>query len=98
MNALLINQLNEFFKEQPVEKVWVFGSFAREQETNDSDIDLLVRFKKGAKITLFIYASIVNKLEALLNRKVDLVEENQLKDFAKESADKEKRVIYERKA
>lgn len=31
----------EYFKTQPVLKAWLFGSFARGEETPDSDIDIL---------------------------------------------------------
>ena len=38
-----INQLiSEYFKTQPVLKAWLFGSFARGEETPLSDIDILV--------------------------------------------------------
>lgn len=97
MNKILLNQLNDFFELQPIDKVWLFGSYARNQETKESDVDLLVRFKDGAKITLFIYSSIVNNLEKILNRRVDLVEETQLESFARTSAEEDKQIIYERK-
>lgn len=32
----------EYFKTQPVLKAWLFGSFARGEETPDSDVDILV--------------------------------------------------------
>ena len=67
---------------QPIEKAWVFGSCSRGEETKDSDIDILVRFDSHARITLFKYAGMVEALSQLLHRKVDLVEEGQLKDFA----------------
>ncbi len=98
MNAILLDKLNDFFEEQPVDKVWLFGSYARNQETKESDVDLLVRFKDGAKITLFMDSSIVNNLEKIFNKKVDLVEETQLKDFARASAEQDKYIIYERRS
>ena len=32
----------EYFKTQPVLKAWLFGSFARGEEREDSDVDILV--------------------------------------------------------
>ena len=64
----------------------------------ESDIDILVRFDKNANVTLFKYIGIVNALQSLLHKKIDLVEEGQLKDFAKESAEQDKILIYEREA
>ena len=98
MKQAIINKLREFFTLQPVEKAWVFGSYSRGEESRESDIDILVRFDKNANVTLFKYIGIVNALQSLLHRKIDLVEEGQLKDFAKESAEQDKILIYEREA
>ena len=96
MKQAIINKLREFFTLQPVEKAWVFGSYSRGEESRESDIDILVRFDKNANVTLFKYIGIVNALQSLLHKKIDLVEEGQLKDFAKESAEQDKILIYER--
>lgn len=98
MKQTIINKLKQFFACQPVEKAWVFGSFSRGEETKDSDIDILVRFTKNANITLFKYVSIADALQKLLHKKIDLVEEGQLKDFAKGSVERDKILIYEREA
>ncbi len=96
MKQSIINKLREFFSMQPVEKAWVFGSYSRGEETLNSDIDILVRFDSNANITLFKYAGIVSSLRKLLHKDVDLVEEGQLKDFAQNSAEQDKILIYER--
>ncbi len=97
MSANLLNELNLFFSGQPIEKAWLFGSYARNEETPLSDIDILVRFSPNVKITLFDYGGIVYKLEELTGHKVDLVQEGMLKPFAKKSIEKDKILIYERK-
>jgi hypothetical protein len=38
---VLTQQIADFFKNQPVLKVWLFGSFSRGEERDDSDIDLV---------------------------------------------------------
>jgi len=48
MKQAIINKLRTFFAIQPVEKVWVFGSYSRENETQQSDIDILVGCKSRA--------------------------------------------------
>lgn len=98
MKQTIIDELKQFFTCQPIEKAWVFGSYSRSEETEDSNIDILVRFIKDANITLFKYVSIANALQELLYKKIDLVEEGQLKDFAKDSAEQDKILIYEREA
>jgi len=92
----VINKLNTFFVAYPVEKAWIFGSYARDEETPESDIDIMVRFDKDAHITLFDYAGIMNDLEDLLHKKIDLVQEGRLRKFAQESAEQDKILVYER--
>lgn len=94
----VINKIAKYFVNQPIEKAWVFGSFARAEENEKSDIDILVRFLPGAKISLLKYSRIKNDLESLTNKRIDLVEEGQLKEVAKTSARRDKILIYERKA
>jgi predicted nucleotidyltransferase len=55
-----------------VKNIGIFGSFVREEETEESDVDLIVEFEKGYK-DLFNYIDLKFYLEELLNRKVDLV-------------------------
>ena len=84
MKQTIINKLREFFTlTNPSGKVWIFGSYSRGEESKESDIDILVRFDKSANVTLFKYISIVNALQSLLRKKIDLVEEGQLKDLRK---------------
>ena len=96
MKQSTVDKLREFFAIQPIEKAWVFGSFSRGDDTQQSDIDILVRFDIDANITLFKYASIVYSLENILHKKIDLVEEGQLKGFAADSAEQDKVLVYER--
>jgi predicted nucleotidyltransferase len=96
MNKVLVNKISNYFSNQPIEKAWIFGSYARAEENRKSDIDILVNFSKDTKVTLFKYIHIVNDLQALTGKKIDLVEEGQLKPFAIESAEQQKILIYER--
>jgi len=58
--------------------VRVFGSVARGEDTPDSDIDILVRFRDGA--SLLDQSSLAIELEELLGVHVDLVSEGGLRD------------------
>ena len=92
---MIKNSLAEYFKAQPVLKAWLFGSFSREEQTPDSDVDILVLLDKSHPIGLKFFG-MWSDLENLLGRKVDLVSEGTLLPFAQESADKDKILIYER--
>lgn len=97
MDRAIINIISRYFDTQPIEKAWIFGSFARAEENTMSDIDILVNFIPNEKVTLLKYIHIVNDLQALTGKKVDLVEKGQLKKFAEQSVENEKVLIYERK-
>lgn len=95
MNSELISILCEYFSQQPVAKVWLFGSYSRDEASPDSDVDILVTFDDG--VGLFKYASMVSDLEGILNKSVDLVSESALFPWVKEDVEKDKILIYERK-
>jgi hypothetical protein len=86
----------EYFKTQPVLKAWIFGSYARGEETPESDVDILVEFDKDARVSLMKHAGMIVDLEQKLNRPIDLVVNGTLLPFARKSADQDKILIYER--
>lgn len=89
----------EYFKTQPVLKAWLFGSFARGEETPQSDVDILfVPDRSGKPFTLFTHGGMLMDLQELLGREVDLVEEGSLRPYAAETANRDKILIYERKS
>ena len=92
----MIQQIAEFFKTQPVQKAWLFGSYSRGEERPDSDVDILVRYDENERISLMTITHMMNELKKAINRPVDLVEEDCLLPFAKESVNRDKYLIYER--
>lgn len=74
-----------------VKEIGLFGSFTRQEQKEQSDIDILVEIEKGHK-DLFNFISLKEYLENLLNFEVDLVMKNGIKPRLKESILKE--VIY----
>lgn len=97
MTHALLNNLKAFFSTQPVEKAWLFGSFARGEQTENSDVDILVRYDDKAKVGLLRHADIIISLEKILNRHVDLVTEGSLLSWVKPYVDNDKILIYERR-
>lgn len=87
----------DYFKTQPVLKAWLFGSYARGEETPISDVDILVVLDHSQPIGLKFFG-MWNDLEQLLGRSVDLVTEGSLADFARKSVEQDKILIYERAA
>ena len=97
MKKSIVNKLQAFFPAYPVEKAWIFGSYARGEETRKSDVDIMVKFDENAGVSLFDFIRIMHKLEDLLHKKVDLVTEGGIMKFAKESIEQDKILVYESK-
>ena len=94
----MIQQIAEYFKTQPVLKVWIFGSFSRGEEREDSDVDILILPDKSQHFSLFTLSGMYEDLKNLLGRDVDLITDGGLMSFARQSADRDKILIYERAA
>lgn len=92
----MIPLIQQYFRTQPIERAYLFGSFSRGEETKDSDVDILVDLDKSAHIGLFRYVAIKLGLQDILHREVDLVETESLMPFARSTANKDKILIYER--
>ena len=94
--ANMSKKIANYFTTQPVDKAWLFGSYSRGEATRRSDVDILVQFTPGSKISLFDHGGMLMDLQELLKKKVDLIEDGQLKSYAVESAEHDKVLIYER--
>lgn len=92
----MIPKIQRFFATQPVNRAYLFGSCSRGEEHENSDVDILVNLDKSKPIGLFQYVSMKLDLQDLLQREVDLVEEDELLPFAQKTANRDKLLIYER--
>lgn len=93
----IIKLIADYFKTQPVLKAYLFGSFSRGEETESSDIDILIVLDESQHIGLKFFG-MYEDLKDLLGREVDLVTERSLAPFARESVNRDKILIYERAA
>jgi predicted nucleotidyltransferase len=67
-------------KKYHINELSIFGSSLRDDFSKDSDIDILVSFNKGSNITLFDIMELEKEFSELLNREVDVVEKEALKN------------------
>lgn len=89
VSKIIIEALSDFNPDM----IGVFGSFARGEENEQSDLDILVRFKSAISLLKLIHIEQI--LSKKLGRKVDLVSEGALKNQTiKESVYKDLKVIY----
>ena len=82
-------------KKNNVIKASFFGSFARGEETRESDIDILVELPKDKSLLDFIHLK--NELGDLLKQKVDLLTYNGINPRLKEYIYKDEIKIYEKR-
>lgn len=70
--------LNEKYN---IVELGLFGSFSRGDYSENSDIDILVEYSKT--ISLFKLAELIEYLESVFNKKIDLVRKKNIKDSLK---------------
>lgn len=85
--------IQEVCRRYHVRELAIFGSVARGEMQEDSDIDFLVEFEPGAKIG-WEFFDLEIELGRLFGRKADLGEKSCLKPRARASALRDARVIY----
>ncbi len=76
-----IKQIQELCEENRVKSLYAFGSVTRDDFNGSSDIDLVVDFEEKDHYTYTdLYLNLKAKLETLLKRQVDLLEERAIKN------------------
>ena len=97
MSEETLNKLRRFFKDKPVIKAYLFGSYARNEQDNKSDIDILVELDHSIPVGIKFYSMQV-ELEELLRTKVDLISANEISELIQPYIEKDKKLIYEKTA
>lgn len=95
MTTNVKDTISNYFASQPVTKAWIFGSYSRGEETLDSDIDIMVALDPKERVGLRFF-QMQEDLKSLLGREIDLVTESSLLPFARENAERDKQLVYER--
>ena len=90
------NELKILCAQHEVENLYLFGSSVTEKFHKESDIDVLVNFKVNDLYNYFNnYLSFKEKLSLLFRRKIDLVEEQSLKNpILINSIKKTKQIVF----
>ena len=95
--SLNLNIVADYFLDKPVLKAFIFGSYARNEQTQSSDIDIMIETDRTKKIDLFDFIGWKLDLEELLDNKVDLLTTTGISPHIKSYTDMDKKMIYERK-
>ena len=77
IKQVLKEHLNELHSNYAVSKIGIFGSYVRNEQTAQSDIDILVQFSKPVGFVAFM--QLEQRLQELLGARIDLVTRAALK-------------------
>ncbi|MBS1689994.1 MAG: nucleotidyltransferase domain-containing protein [Bacteroidetes bacterium] len=87
------NAAAAYFKDKPVKEVYLFGSYARGEAKESSDVDLGIVLE-DVRMSLWQYAGIAMGLENILDKKVDLINIKLMHSWVKRNFEREKVEIY----
>jgi predicted nucleotidyltransferase len=87
------NKLIDICHQNDVAMLGVFGSMARGEATEHSDIDLLVRFSKGKSLLALV--RLEREISTALGREVELLTEAAISPYLRDRIKRELEVIYE---
>lgn len=90
-----LDQIKRYFKDKPVLKAYLFGSFSREEASSESDIDILVELDYSQKIGLKFF-QMQSELENILNHKVDLISNEALSPLIRPQVIRDRKLVYEK--
>ena len=88
-------KITAFCQKYPIRKLSLFGSALRDDFRPDSDVDVLVEFEPGARISYFDLAGMQIELEEMLGRPVDIGTPDMLNKHVRRPVLEGAEVIYE---
>ncbi len=89
------NQLQFVCNKENIVYLGLFGSYARNEEQEKSDVDVLVDFSEVK--SFFELAGVQNELESIFKRKIDLVLKKNIKTDLKPYIEKDLITLYEKR-
>lgn len=90
------DRIRQYCATQPIKRLSVFGSAARNELTPDSDIDLLVEYMPDARISYFDMGRHVTDLIEIVGRHVDLCTPNSISRYFRQDVLDSAMPIYAR--
>ena len=90
-----IGMIAEYFRNKPVLKAFLFGSFSRDEAVENSDVDILVELDYSKHIGLG-FVGMKLDLENRLHKKIDLVSSEAISKNISPFIENDKKLIYEK--
>jgi uncharacterized protein len=91
----IVKKLTRYFEREAVLRAYIFGSYARNEANEQSDVDILLELDYSKKIGLG-FVDMKFDIEDIVSAKVDLLTSNSLSPYLKPLVEKEMVLIYER--
>ena len=97
LDSRQISEIGNYFKDKPVLKAYLFGSCARDEADDKSDVDILVELDYAKPIGLeFVQMQL--DLQDLLNRQVDLLSQKAISKHIQPYIEQDRVLVYARKS
>ena len=97
LDSRQISEIGNYFKDKPVLKAYLFGSCARDEADDKSDIDILVELDYAQPIGLeFVQMQL--DLQDLLNRQVDLLSQKAVPKYIQPYIEQDRVLVYARRS
>jgi len=87
--------LERFCLRHPIQRLSLFGSVLCDGFGPDSDVEFLVEFQEGARVTLFDVGGMMHELSELIGRQADLRTPDDLSPYFRRRVLHEAELIYE---
>jgi uncharacterized protein len=87
-------ELDRICKKYAIRELSVFGSYAKGNYTEDSDLDILVDFKSLEGITLITLSKIRYNLIDIFKKEIDLVSKDGIRDLIRDEVINSSKVFY----
>ncbi len=92
------DKIREYCASQPIRRLSVFGSAARNELTPESDIDLLVEYEPDAPVGLFTMAQQMREFSEICGREVDLCTPMGLSTYIRDEVIASAQLLYAKEA
>ena len=89
------NAIAVFCRQHSLRELALFGSVTREDFRPDSDVDVLIEFEPNGEVGLLGYCQMIEELEALFKRSVDLVTKESLSPHFRDTVLANRQVLYD---
>ena len=94
LSEIELNQIKTFFADKPVKKIYLFGSYARGEADENSDVDLLIDWDYTQHIG-FNYGIWLEEIQEVLKKDVDFVSVDFVSPYIEKYVNNDKIMIYE---